>query len=68
MNIEKIKTNILALEEEQKARETQVQQWKDQIDRLTEAIKQTKEAHDVTRGKLIALRDVIKMLETNEVA
>ncbi|HNW88097.1 MAG TPA: hypothetical protein PKN48_00410 [Bacteroidales bacterium] len=67
MNIDKIKETLLSLEEEQKGREAQVQQWKEQIERLTEAIKQTKEVHDFTRGKLAALREVIKLADTDEV-
>lgn len=66
MNTTELKEKLLALENEQKEREQTVHQWQSQIDQLTAAIKQTKEIHDFTRGRITELRDIIKSLQTNE--
>jgi chromosome segregation ATPase len=59
MNFIKIKEKLGKLTEEQAAREQQVAQWQEQIDKLGMAIRQTKEAHDYTRGQIAALRDLL---------
>lgn len=59
MDLTKVREKLGKLTEEQAAREQQVAQWQEQIDKLTMAIRQTKEAHDYSRGQIAALQELL---------
>ena len=60
MDTAMIRAKLEKLKEEQEKRTTQVGQWQEQIDKLSQAIRQTKEAHDFTRGQIVALEEVLE--------
>ena len=66
MDLAKVRERLGTLKEEQSQREQQVAQWQEQIDKLTNAIRQTKEAHDFTRGQIAALEGVLEPVEEDE--
>ena len=60
MDTSMIRAKLEKLKEEQEKRAQQVGQWQEQIDKLSGAIRQTKEAHDFTRGQIVALEEVLE--------
>jgi len=54
-----IREKLGKLIEEQKQREAQVTSWQEQQEKISLAIRQTKEAHDFTRGQISALEELL---------
>lgn len=66
MNTDTLKEKLDKFIDEQRGREQQVAQWQEQIDKLTGAIRQTKEVHDYVRGQISIIEELLKEEQNNK--